>query len=190
MHSTISASILHHVIDAIDRLKNARKNAVALIIKRIEGDDVRDTLDKAIIETKKAGNKLARLHPDSDGLPIQKWIAFIEFAIDADARRKKRPDMSRRELATWARKTVAKITKHASEIDAEIGQARKLLCKGGNENPRDKYIYERLTKGDTLKTIRTAINAREGWYPIDTVQGIYQAAERFATKHGRPWPPR
>jgi hypothetical protein len=60
-------------------------------------------------------------------------------------------------------------------------------------NPRDKFIYNRMRKGDSLKQIRSAVHSRKEWEDMDvigTVQGISAAAKRYAKKFNKPWPPR
>ena len=55
-------------------------------------------------------------------------------------------------------------------------------------NPRDKYCYEQMAKGRSLKEIMAAVNKRKVWEPIATVQGISAAARRYANANVLPWP--
>jgi hypothetical protein len=55
-------------------------------------------------------------------------------------------------------------------------------------NARDKYCYDRMTKGDTLAKIKEAVNRRKKWEPLYTEPGVSQAAKRYAKKHGKKWP--
>lgn len=59
---------------------------------------------------------------------------------------------------------------------------------GKKPNRRDKYCYERMAAGDSLKGIREAVNARQAWDSLDTDQGVSEAAKRYATIHGKRWP--
>lgn len=67
---------------------------------------------------------------------------------------------------------------------------RKISRAGGRDrNPqRDRFIYERMKKGDSLKDIKTALETRPTWEVLHTEQAISQAAKRYAKKHGMKWP--
>jgi hypothetical protein len=130
----LSASARHHVIDALDKLISARKKAVKLIVKRFDSNIVDDALDAAIAETKKAGNKLARVHPDSESLPIQEWSAFNELGIIAAAYRVKTPTMSSTQRAEWKLQTIAAVKQHAAQIDRALQRFREKLPEGAPEN--------------------------------------------------------
>src|SRR5947208_12223056 len=85
-----SASTLHHVRDALDKLLKVRNEAITLIVKRIKGEDVTAALDTAIDETRNAGTDLLSLfYPgflshetftDAERV-IKKWTAFKELRI-------------------------------------------------------------------------------------------------------------
>ena len=62
--------------------------------------------------------------------------------------------------------------------------------KGRNVNDsRDKFIYESIRKGKmTLGEIRLKVNKRPGWIHLGSDQAVSQAAKRYASRHGNPWP--
>jgi hypothetical protein len=72
--------------------------------------------------------------------------------------------------------------------DSQRPPTLKQQNSSGTVNPRDKYCYNRMSRGDSLQVIKNAINRRRGWDPLDTIQGVSAAAKRYAIKHGRPWP--
>jgi hypothetical protein len=78
------------------------------------------------------------------------------------------------------------------EARAELEAIRRSAGgpRRGNPNPRDKYCYERRRKGDSLKAIMTAVNRREGWEPLATVQGVHNAIKRYAEQRGLEFPRR
>jgi hypothetical protein len=120
--------VLRHVADALDKLLKARKEAVAWIVRRIDGpteqlthERLAGALRSAIDRTRQAGSKLARLHPDGESLPIQLWATFKgELCIVNAAHLGKTPGMSEAELATWTETTIRAVEKHAAEIEKEI----------------------------------------------------------------------
>jgi hypothetical protein len=77
-------------------------------------------------------------------------------------------------------------------------QQRPGATKGNTENagaatkanPRDKFCYEQRVKRIPLKTIMQKVNKRKGWEPLETVQGVSQAAKRHAQAQGLTWPSR
>jgi hypothetical protein len=89
---------------------------------------------------------------------------------------------------------------HPADWRAHVNQRNKLArdaverlkqalgVRSGNVIPRDKYIYERMKKGDSLKKIMEDVNRRRRWEPLTTTQGVSQAAKRHAEKHGLTWP--
>jgi hypothetical protein len=56
------------------------------------------------------------------------------------------------------------------------------------ESPRDKFIYEELQKGSSLQVIKNAVNENREWESLETVNGVSQAAKRYAGRKGLPWP--
>jgi hypothetical protein len=130
----LSASERHHVIDALDKLINARKKAVELIVERLDSkldantEAVLDAaLDAAIRETKKAGSKLERWHPDSESLPIREWTTFKELSIVAAAAREKTADMRDEQVTAWKQATIARVRERAARIDDEMRRVRGQL---------------------------------------------------------------
>lgn len=56
-------------------------------------------------------------------------------------------------------------------------------------DPRNKYCYDCRAAGQSLQAIKNAVNARDDeWEPIDSLQGISQAAKRYAELFNKPWP--
>jgi hypothetical protein len=53
---------------------------------------------------------------------------------------------------------------------------------------RDCYCYQQKKAGQTWRAIQEAVNNRSEWEPIDTEQGVSQAAKRYAERHDKPWP--
>lgn len=64
---------------------------------------------------------------------------------------------------------------------------------GGNgvvsdNHERDEHIYRECRKGTAYAQIRRDVKNHQGWWSLDTDQGIRQAAMRFAVKHKLPLP--
>jgi hypothetical protein len=55
---------------------------------------------------------------------------------------------------------------------------------------RDKWIYEQAMNGREWDRIRSHLDKHEEWEPIGTVNGVKDAARRYARRHGKPVPPR
>src|SRR5262245_29646239 len=136
----LSALERQRVIDALDKLISARRNAVELIVKRFDGAEVHNDLDAAILETKKAGSKLARLHPDSESLPIHEWTTFKELGIVAAAAREKTHDMTDEARRAWVSNTTAKVREHAAQIDSALQRFRQEMLESpaAHDNPESK----------------------------------------------------
>jgi hypothetical protein len=96
--------------------------------------------------------------------------------------------MSEEEVNEWKNETISAMTDHTEMIVSELERLRSSLRAPAKVNPRDKYCYERMKKGDLLKAIMDAVNERSQWDPLATVQGVSQAAKRHAENHGLKWP--
>ena len=56
---------------------------------------------------------------------------------------------------------------------------------------RDKWIYDQCKKGTVFSTIINRLSKRpKSWGRIGSVQGIKDAAKRYANRHNLPLPPR
>jgi hypothetical protein len=174
--------------DIIDSLIEARKNFLGLLIEQIDGGDVVVALDAAIVEVKRSTYKLGRLHPDAELLSLKRWSEIGELGILVERGRDKKAGMSKKELGAWRNAVVSAMNDHTAGIVTELEQQQASLRPASKMNPRDKYCYERMKKGDLLKAIMAAVNRRKGWEPLETVQGVSQAAKRHARKHGLKWP--
>lgn len=157
----LSASSHHHVIDALDKLISARKKTVELILKRFAAkyaddfDTANDrALDAAMRETKQAGNKLARLHPDSESLPIHEWMTFKELAIVAADARERTHDMTEETLKAWKSKKTTAVREYAAQIDGALQRFRQemLESSAAHVNPESRL-------SDQEKQILAALRA-------------------------------
>jgi hypothetical protein len=127
------------VIDALDKLISARKEAVELILKRFAAkyaddfDAVGDAaLEVAMREVKKAGRKLPPWHPDSE-----EWTDFEELRIVAAAAREKTHDMTEEARWAWVSNTTAKVREHAAQMDRALQRFRQEMLEGARiEEPR------------------------------------------------------
>jgi hypothetical protein len=54
---------------------------------------------------------------------------------------------------------------------------------------RDKWIYDQYVHGTHLAKIRGHLKRRGNWDPLESVQGIRQAALRYAKRHNLTLPP-
>ncbi|WP_422928367.1 hypothetical protein [Singulisphaera sp. PoT] len=69
-------------------------------------------------------------------------------------------------------------------VDAEV-------FRDEETESRDKYIYENCCNGTAYQKIINAVKRQSGWQSIDSVQGIRDAAKRYAERHNlAPPPPR
>jgi hypothetical protein len=190
MSRTLSATDRHHLLEAIDHLITARKQILQLLTAQVNGGDVHEALDDAIRKVKRAASKLSRYHPDAEILPLKHWSEIGELAILCDHERCKKPAMKEKEIRSWKSTVISAMSTHTAGIVSEIEQRRTALGAPAKPNPRDKYCYERMKKGDSLKKIMATVNNRRRWYPLDTIQGVSQAAKRHAQNHGLKWPVR
>jgi len=77
---------------------------------------------------------------------------------------------------------------------AESGSSQAVVrsrkrAKGQNEE-RDRWIYDRCLAGESYKSIVNALNQQsEEWGEIVSPQGIYQAAKHYAERHDLDLPP-
>jgi hypothetical protein len=178
----------HHVLDAYERLIAARKQVGQLLIDQLNGSNVDEALDNAILVVKRAAHKLSRYHPDAELLPLAQWSQIEELDILAEHGRHKKTRMSAKKLGEWRDKTESAMRAHTEMIVSELERQRTTLRSRARMNPRDKYCYERMRKGDSLQQIMEAVNRRRRWEPLLTIQGVSQAAKRHALSQGQPWP--
>ena len=76
------------------RLLVARKQVLGLLIDQVNGSNVYETLDAAILEVKRAAHKLSRYHPEAEILPLNQWSEIKELGILCAHARGKKADMS------------------------------------------------------------------------------------------------
>jgi hypothetical protein len=72
-------------------------------------------------------------------------------------------------------------------VDETIELLKPRRREAHNE-ARNRYCYNQLRAGKSLKDIRLNVNARQGWNPLESYQAVSQAAKRYAQRHGLPWP--
>jgi hypothetical protein len=110
--------VLHHIEAARDELLKARKEAVELIVSRIEGEReppedaaLTKALEDAVIRTRQACRKLWRMHPDGESLPIERWSRFAALG------KRQLPEGQEMEPAA---ETVRIVRQGNAEIEQEI----------------------------------------------------------------------
>lgn len=92
-----------------------------------------------------------------------------------------------RDVPTYTTLTAGEVATFRDELrEIEIA----LTFRASEHDPRDRYCYEQIADGTTLKLIREGVIRRRRWEPIDTVQGVSHAAKRYALRHSLRWPPR
>jgi hypothetical protein len=75
-------------------------------------------------------------------------------------------------------------------LQAERNKGRSTIHKKEKSTEaRDKWIYERVLAGVRLAKIKSDLKKRKSWEPIESEQGIRQAAIRYAKRNNRPRPP-
>ncbi|MBM3996837.1 MAG: hypothetical protein FJ303_22185 [Planctomycetes bacterium] len=192
MKTIISATARHHCIDAIERMIVGHERVCDELVKHIETyDDPKapNHYDNALQAAGAIGvatKKLCRYHPEAEMLTITNPMTVgIAFDIAAQCARERPNKTNQRK---WQADCVDAIKKHVADILERLANLKQSLCKTGKSNPRDKYCYERLKKGDSLKAIMEAVNDRPTWEPLYTSQAVSQASRRYAQKHGKPWP--
>lgn len=83
------------------------------------------------------------------------------------------------------------ISKAVERLEALLRpkKPRKKVERSKETEARDKWIYELCVQGVPLWTIKTKLDGRTTWDPIESEQGIDQAARRYAKRHKLPAPP-
>jgi hypothetical protein len=71
---------------------------------------------------------------------------------------------------------------------------RRRIGPDEKQEARDQWIYEQYCKGRTMPLAKIAAELKKiadsrGWTKISSIQGISQAARRYAQRHGKPAPP-
>jgi hypothetical protein len=52
---------------------------------------------------------------------------------------------------------------------------------------RDRWMYEQKSRGIAIWQIqRELVSAHPEWYPLETSQGVSNAIDRYAKRHGLP----
>jgi hypothetical protein len=152
-----SASARDHVIDALDKLISARKEAVELILKRFAAkyaddfDAVDDAaLEVAMRELKKASKKIPPWHPDSE-----EWTRFEELRSVAAAAREKPHDMTEEARRAWVSETTAKVREHAAQIDGALQRFRQEMLENpaAHVNPESKLSEQEKQILATLRAV-------------------------------------
>ena len=67
-------------------------------------------------------------------------------------------------------------------------QAVAVITKDAMTEERDKYIYDQCVLGTPYQSIANRVKEKTAWTPIDSVQGIREAARRFAERRRLPQP--
>jgi len=81
---------------------------------------------------------------------------------------------------------------HCQELmEFAIGEIRLEDSKGSTtattaNDERDKWLYEQCCKLVKYETIISRLSKKTKWEPIDTPQGIKDAANRYADRHNLP----
>jgi hypothetical protein len=188
MPCTLSVADRRCLLEDFGNLIVARRQVLRLLIDHLNGNAVHPAFDAAILDVKRAAHKLSRHHPDAELLPLVQWSEIGELGILSDFQRGKKANMSDKEIIEWRSNVVSAMSGHTERIVSELKQQRASHRTSAKVNPRDKYCYEGIKKGDSLKEIMDAVNVRRQWEPLTTVQGVSQAAKRHAEKHGLKWP--
>jgi hypothetical protein len=97
-------------------------------------------------------------------------------------------NFSRSENGVLARERLDSLIKTLESIVSNACSGSIETIPGPNAE-RDKYCYDEKVKGTKLESIKGALNATPGWGHLGTVQGVTDAADAHAEKHGLQ-PPR
>jgi hypothetical protein len=73
--------------------------------------------------------------------------------------------------------------------DGQESVAGPPVKRDGATESRDAWIYQQCCEGVPYKTIIAELNRKKCWVAIESIQGIRDAAKRFATRNGKPLPP-
>ena len=71
---------------------------------------------------------------------------------------------------------------------------RKAVKRAPKQEARDKWLYQQLLNVE--KPLRAVVSELKemcpvrGWEPIESIQGVRTAANKYAKRHGKPPPPR
>jgi hypothetical protein len=78
----------------------------------------------------------------------------------------------------------------AARTEPENTPAQETPAVFSCHDDRDKWIYEQAMNGREWDRIRSHLDKHQEWEPIGTVNGVKDAARRYARRHGKPVPPR
>jgi hypothetical protein len=83
---------------------------------------------------------------------------------------------------------------HAEELYGDPGAVAALMIvknAHGRNHDRDRWLYDRCMAGDPYKLILQSLGEQsKEWEQLASLQGIQQAANRFAERNGLPRPPK
>ena len=109
------------------------------------------------------------------------WTRWRGWLRQGEATSRRRPSGRHR------RQRTPKKRKPRSREQENSEQAAAVVS---HHDDRDKCIYEQAMQGTEWDLIRIRLHKHPEWEPIGTINGIKDAARRYARRHGLPVPPR
>jgi len=76
----------------------------------------------------------------------------------------------------------------ADETLNELKPKKSQAPRTSTNEERDQYCYEQKRAGKTWREIQRVVNGTPRWEPLESEQGVSQAARRYAERHNRKWP--
>jgi hypothetical protein len=200
MHETFDS--LKHFVVAYTSIMQLLDSAIETWPQLPEGWDRYDEHLDTLHSHGPATAALLVRHGRESAADARRYVAAaLEICVTAKAAMARYPYWFHLDLHRQMRDRVGQLAAPLLQLLAMIedelrtGAAGAAEGGGGEARPRrspneerDRFCYEQKCAGMSWKGIRQAVNGRPDWEPIDTDQGLSQAAKRYAERHNKPWP--